>query len=228
MSVRTVNFEVTLQSIEKVSKHTGLVFRPMSSGITWHLNLPLASHFGGIFEIMVKAMKQAMKATIGRADLDEEEFRTTVSKMAYLINSRPIQAVSDFHDFDVLTPNHFLLPDLAGAVFPPNVSKDEQKKLPTRLRFQIEIQQHVLKRFQEEVIPLMGPRKKWCEEQPNLHEHDVVMEMDDSLPRGAWRLLRVHKVLPGDDGKIRKVEVINSAGKTYLRPIHRLIPIVLE
>jgi len=80
MSVRTVNFKVTLQSIEKVSKHTGLVFRPMSSGITWHLNLPLASHFGGIFEIMVKAMKQAMKATIGRADLDEEEFKTTVSK----------------------------------------------------------------------------------------------------------------------------------------------------
>ena len=94
----------------------------MSSGITWHFNPPLASHFGGIFEIMVKAMKQAMKATIGRADLDEEELRTTVSKMAYLINSRPIQAASDFHDYDVLKPNHFLLPDLAGAVFPPNVS----------------------------------------------------------------------------------------------------------
>ena len=137
MSVRTVNFEVTLQSIEKVSKHTGLVFRPMSSGITWYFNPPLASHFGGIFEIMVKAIKQAMKATIGRADLDEEEFRTTVSKMAYLINSRPIQAVSDFHDYDVLTPNHFLLPDLAVAVFPPNVSEDDKLKLSSRLHFQI-------------------------------------------------------------------------------------------
>ena len=135
---------IRFQSIErKVSKHTGLVFGPMSSGITWHFNLPLASHFGGIFEIMVKAMKQAMKATIGRADLDEEEFKTTVSKMAYLINSRPIQAVSDFHDYDVLTPNHFLLPDLAGAVFPPNVSEDDRMKLSLRLRFQVKIQQHV-------------------------------------------------------------------------------------
>ena len=112
----------------------------MSSGITWHFNLPLASHFGGIFEIMVKAMKPAMKATIGRADLDEEEFKTTVSGMAYLISSRPIQAVSDFHDYDVLTPKHFLLPDLAGAVLPPNVSEDDKLKLSSRLRFQIEIQ----------------------------------------------------------------------------------------
>ena len=31
--------------------------------------------FGGVFEIMVKAMKRALKTTIGRADLDEEEFR---------------------------------------------------------------------------------------------------------------------------------------------------------
>ena len=143
---------------------------------------------------MVKAMKRAMKATIGRADLDEEEFKTTVSKMVYLINSRPIQAVSDFHDYDVLTPNHFLPPDLARAVFPPNVSEDDKLKLSSRLRFQIEIQQHVWRRFQEEVIPLMGPKKKKCIEQPNLHKHDVIMK----------------------------------TGKTYLRPVHRLIPIVLE
>ena len=95
----------------------------MSTGITWHFNPPLASHFGEIFEIMVKAVKQAMKATIGRADLDEEELRTTVSKMAYLINSRPIQAVSDYHDYDVLT--------------------DDKLKLSSRLRFQVKVQQHV-------------------------------------------------------------------------------------
>ena len=108
---------------ESLKKHTGLVFRPMSSGITWHFNPPLASHFGGIFEIMVKAMKRAMKATIGRADLDEEEFKTTVSKMAYLINSKPIQSVSDYHDYDVLT--------------------DDKLKLSSGLRFQVRVQQHV-------------------------------------------------------------------------------------
>ena len=50
----------------------------MSSGITWHFNPPLVSHFGGIFEIMVKAMKRAMEGIIGRADLDEEEFKNVL------------------------------------------------------------------------------------------------------------------------------------------------------
>ena len=77
-------------------------------------------------------------------------------------------------------------------------------------------------------MPTLKKKYIWFTEQPNLHEHDVVMEMDDSLPRGAWRLLRVNKVLPGDDGMIQKVEVINSARKTHLRPVYRLIPIVLE
>jgi hypothetical protein len=145
-----------------------------------------------------------------------------------LLKCRPIQVVSDLRDYEVLTPNHFLLPDLAGTVFPPEVKEEDRLKLSTRLKHQIMIQQHVWRRFQEEVVPMLGPRKKWCRETPNLHENDVVMEMDDNQPRGAWRLLRVTKIIPGSDGLIRKVEVINSTGKTYLRPIHKLIPIARE
>ena len=87
------------------------------------------------------------------------------------------------------------------------------------------VQQHLWKRFQEEIIPMMGPRKKWRLERKNLAENDVVMEIDDDLPRGIWRLLRVTKVLPSADGLVRSVEVVNSIGKIYQRPISRLIPI---
>jgi hypothetical protein len=61
-----------------------------------------------------------------------------------------------------------------------------------------------------------------------LKEKDVVMEIDDNLPRGVWRLLRVSKVIPSEDGLVRKVEVINVTGKTYSRAIARLIPIARE
>jgi hypothetical protein len=213
---------------EKVTLKTGYGFKPFSDGIQWHFNPANASHFGGIFESMVKAAKRALKATIGKADLNEEEFRTVVSKMAHLLNCRPIQLVSDNSDYSTLTPNHFLLPDLAGAVFPPEVSEEDKLKLPKRLRHQIMTQQHCWKRFQEEVIPMLGPRKKWCVEVENLRENDVVMEMDDNLPRGVWRLLRVNKIFPSVDGLVRKVEVIGPNGKTYSRPIHRLIPIARE
>lgn len=85
-----------------------------------------------------------------------------------------------------------------------------------------------MKRFQSEIIPMLGLRRKWSVESENLKENDVVMEIDDNLPRGVWRLLRVSRVIPSVDGLIRKVEVINSTGKTYLRSISRLIPIARE
>ena len=213
---------------DRVVMETSFGFKPFSKGILWIFNPPLAPHFGGIFEIMVKAAKRALKATIGRADLDEEEFRTVVSKMAHLLNCRPIQLVSDRDDYETLTPNHFLLPGLAGAVFPPEVSDDDHLKLSVRLRHQIMVQQHVWKRFQAEIVPMLGPRKKWCVETENLKVDDVVMEIDDNLPRGVWRLLRVSKIIPSADGLVRKVEVINPTGKIYSRPISRLIPIARE
>ena len=121
-----------IQSInwDKVKERTSFGFKPMSRGITWHFNPPFASHFGGVFEIMVKACKRALKATMAREDLNGDEFRTVVSKIANLINSRPIQTMSDNTDIEVLTPNHFLLPDQAGAVFPP----DPDEKNPLKLQ----------------------------------------------------------------------------------------------
>ena len=213
---------------EFVGNQTGFNVKPSSKGITWHFNPPNAPHFGGIFETMVKAMKRALQATIGRADLDEEEFRTVISKVAHLLNCRPIQAVPDVDDFETLTPNHFLLPALAEAVFPPDVKDISQVKLSTRLRHQVMVQEHVWKRFHAEIVPLLGPRKRWSAEVENLKEDDVVLELDENLPRGLWRMLRVAKVLPSADGLVRKVEVANEHGKIYSRPISRLIPVVRE
>jgi hypothetical protein len=213
---------------DEVQRQTSFGFKPFSSGITWHFNPPLGSHFGGIFETMVKAVKRALKATIGRADLDEEEFRTVVSKTGHLLNCRPIQTVSDINDCDILTPNHFLLPEQANAVFPPDVSQEDRLLLPTRLRHQIMCQEHVWKRFHQEITPMLAPRKKWCQEFDNLKANDVVLEIDDNLPRGIWRLLRIVELIPSVDNLIRKVKVVNSEGKEYYRPISRLIPIARE
>ena len=44
---------------------------------------------------------------------------------------------------------------------------------------------------QEEIIQMLGSRKKCRVESENLRENDIVMEMEDNLPRGVWRLLRV-------------------------------------
>ena len=75
---------------------------------------------------------------------------------------------------------------------------------------------------------MLGPRKKWSIEFENLKENDVVLEIDDNSPRGVWRLLRVIRLQKGSDGLVRSVEVLNSVGKTFMRPISKLIPIARE
>ena len=204
---------------EKVCRETGFGFKPRSKGITWFFNPPNAPHFGGVFEIMV-TMKRALKSTVGRADLNEEEFRTVVSKIAHLLNCRPIQVVPNVDDLEPLTPNHFLFPDQAGAVFPPDVGAVTKVKLSDRLRHQVMVQEHVWSRFYHEVVPLLGPRKRWSAELENLKVDDVVLELDENLPRGSWRLLRISKIIPSSDGLVRKVEVVNQDQKVYTRPIH--------
>ena len=210
---------------EFLQEKTGTIFRSTTRGITWVFNPPLAPHFGGVFEIMVKAMKRALKATVTHADLTEEEFRTMISKVSWMLNNRPIQPVGDPSDFEALTPNHFLNGAPPEAIFPPDLPTS-RIGLQDRLKYQIEVQQHFWQRFQTEIVPLLCPRRKWKEHSEDIKENDVVIEVGENTPRGEWRRMRVTRVIPSEDGLIRKVEVTNGFGKTYIRPISKIIPIV--
>lgn len=59
-------------------------------GVKWHFNPPLAAHFGGVHEIMIKAAKRALYAVIGSADVTDEEMMTAFAGAEALINSRPL------------------------------------------------------------------------------------------------------------------------------------------
>jgi hypothetical protein len=195
------------------------------AGIEWHFNPPHAPHFGGVFEIIVKATKRALYNTIGKADLHEEDFRTAISKVTWMLNQRPIQRVGDHSDWETLTPNHFLnIPD--EATFPPELP-ETGNALQARLKQQIEIQAHFWKRFQQEIVPMMAPRSRWFQRVENVKEGQLVVEIDENIRRGLWKLARIERVFPSSDSFVRKVEIRTPEGKLFLRPISRLIPIQL-
>ena len=75
----------------------------------WHFNSPLAPHFSGVHEIMIKAAKKAIYAILDSADITDEELLSAVIGAEGLINSRPLTyQSSDPADLTPLTPNHFL------------------------------------------------------------------------------------------------------------------------
>lgn len=197
-----------------------------SRGIVWTFNPPHAPHFGGVYEIMVKAAKRALYDTIRREDLEEEEFRTVVSKVAWMLNQRPIQKVGDADDFETLCPAHFLGGAPDESSFPPDLP-EERLDLPRRLRLQVEIQRHFWARFQREIVPELAPRTKWLNRVGDFKEGDLAIEVDDKSRRGEWRKVRIIRTMPSTDGAVRKVEIMDPLRRTFVRPIHGLIPVRL-
>jgi len=59
-------------------------------GIKCHFNPPLALHFSGVHEVMIKAAKKAIYAILSSADVTDEELFSAVVGAEGLINFRPL------------------------------------------------------------------------------------------------------------------------------------------
>lgn len=78
--------------------------------IVWKLNPPRSPHFGGHYEIFVKAFKTHLYRVIGKQLLTYEEFLTVTAQIECVINSRPLTPLSeDPSELSALTPSHFLM-----------------------------------------------------------------------------------------------------------------------
>ena len=83
--------------------------RSVDQGIKWKFNPPLAPHFGGAHEIMIKAAKKAIYAILNNADVNDEELLTAFIGAEALLNSRPLTyQTSNPKDATPLKPNNFL------------------------------------------------------------------------------------------------------------------------
>ena len=192
-----------------------------NNGIRWHWNPPLAPHFGGVFERMIKSAKRAIKAILGNADVKDEELLTVFTGVESLLNSRPLTATSnDPNDDPILTPNHFLIGHMGGELAPEIVDMlafDPRK----RWRRIQELVRQTWKRWMREYITSTGSRKKWFDREENLKEGDIVLVVDPDTPRRNWKVGRIVGVHPGGDGLVRVVDV-KVGDCTYRRSISRI------
>ena len=193
-------------------------------GIKWQFNPPLAPHFGGVFEALIKSAKRAIKAVLGEADVTDEELLTALVGAEGLLNSRPLCYQGDNPDDEpVLTPNHFLFGQLGGQLA-PEYAYDSVYHPRKRWRHVQELIKHVWKRWLREFLPMLNSRKKWNLCHIDFEVGDVVIVVDPQSPRGKWPLGRITKTFPGNDGHVRVVKV-KVGQHEYNRPIHRLCPL---
>ncbi|XP_057335428.1 uncharacterized protein LOC130674175 [Microplitis mediator] len=80
------------------------------NSIAWHFNPPAAPHMGGKWEAAVKSLKHHLTRSVGESSFTFEEFTTLLTQIEAILNSRPLEPLTeDPDDIDALTPRHFLI-----------------------------------------------------------------------------------------------------------------------
>ena len=219
-----VGAERELRELIQSLDQTRIADDAANKGIKWSWNPPLGSHFGGVFESLIKVAKKTLKVIVGNAGLNDDELQTAIKEVEALMNSRPLSYEgTDPRDEPVLTPSHFLIGQLGGQLA-PQVTDELAFNPRNRWRLIQNLVKIFWKRWREEFLATLNTRKKWREKKDNLKVGDVVLVVDQNAPRGQWPLGRVEEVFPGQDGRVRVVQV-STRGHKFTRPITRLCPL---
>ena len=194
----------------------------LQKGCQWIFQAPKASHASGVWERLIRSTRTALKVILGQSLVDEEVFATVLTEVESILNSRPLSAASDDpDDCEPLTPNHLLL-QRAVCNLPPGSFVTEDIFVRKKWRQVQILADHFWKRWLKEYIPALQERQKWQRPRRNAEVGDLVLLVDESLPRGRWRMGRIIKVVSGRDGLVRTVEVKTGASTSLVRPIQKL------
>ncbi len=190
-------------------------------GIKWKFNPPHASHMGGVWERQIRTVRRVLSALMREQQLDDERLSTLLCVVEAVVNSCPLTHVSDdAKDLEPITPNHLLLLR-AGEHLPPGEFVEQDQYVKRRWR-QVQFLSDIFwKRWTREYLPELQRRQKWTQIQQNLQVNDIVIVMDDGLPRNMWQLGRIIDVHRGQDGLVRSANV-KTQHSVLSRPIAKL------
>ena len=189
----------------------------------WRFQPPAASHMSGVWERLIRSVRKSMKAVIGcqSALVGLETLRTVFAEVTSILNSRPICPSSeDPNDLEPLTPNHLLL-QRRNLFVPPGVFAKEDLFSRKQWRHAQFIANCFWSRWIREYVPTLQQRHKWLLNKRNLAVNDLVLVVDNTVPRCRWLLGRVTKVFPGEDLHVRTAEVRTKSSR-LLRPVTKL------
>jgi len=219
------NFIGARNEMEAIVQDRPVQERLAEQDIEWVFNPPSAPHFGGLWEAGVKSMKTHLVKTVGQHNLTYEELSTVLTRIEACLNSRPLLPTSDDpNDLSALTPFHFLTQ--GAATTPPEEDLREIKPL-RRWHLVQKLFQDVWTHWSAEYLSRLQQRPKWWTAYPSLRPGRLVIIKEDNRPSLHWRMGRITKTFPGEDGLVRVVELKTATG-TLQRPVHKLAPLPLD
>jgi len=176
----------------------------------------------------VKSAKTHFKRVFDNSILTFEELITTFAQIKAVLNSRPLCPVSnDPHDYEVLTPGHFLIGEPLNSFPEPDLIEIPSNRL-TRFQLLSQMHQNFWKQWSCEYLTQFQNRYKW--QKPNYSEVKIgslVLLKDKDLPSLRWRTSQIVETHSGGDDYVQVVSVRTSTGITN-RAINKIYVLPIE
>ena len=140
--------------------------------------------------------------------------------MERILNDRPLtRQNSDPNNLEPLTPNKLLLLR-SNSSFPPGVFVGADKYSKCWRRAQC-LANAFWRRWAREYLPTLQERQKWQKPRRNLQVQDLVLVVNNNVPRGQWPMALVEGVHQDRDGTVRQVTV-RTATTRLRRDVRKL------
>lgn len=213
-----------LQQIQQIDLECAEQFT--SARTRWHFNPPSAPHMGGIWERMVRSVKEVMTALDDGRRLTDEILITSVTEVEDIINSRPLTYAPSFASAESLSPNHFLrgnAPNEPYEFVPPTNPAESLRDAYKRSQ---QLANEMWKRWLKEYVPTINQRSKWFAECKPLKKGDLVYIVEGHR-RKAWIRAVVEEPIISHDGRVRQAVVRTSRG-VFRRPTAKLAVLEID
>ncbi|XP_044755080.1 uncharacterized protein LOC123314032 [Coccinella septempunctata] len=193
----------------------------LKEGTNWCFNPPAAPHMGGKWEAAVKSFKYHLARATKDQSFTMEELITLLTQIEAILNSRPLEPLSDDpEDCSALTPGHFLIGTALNTVPEPSLEDLSTSRLSRWQLIQQRTQQFWSK-WSTQFLQRQLSISKWHHPAHDIKVGSLVLLTDERLPPCKWPLGRVMAVHPGTDGLVRVV-TLKTSTSTLTRPISKL------
>ena len=208
-------------------KIAGFLLKNSCDWIEWEKNPPTASHMGGVWERQIRSVRNVLSSSLRThaARLNDESLRTLLVEVEAIVNSRPL-AVDTLTDQSIepITPSHLLTMKSKVVFPPPGIFQKADVYCRKRWRAVQFLANEFWRRWRQEYLQIMQERKTENVAQRNIQINDIVLVVDDDLPRNKWPMARVVETFPSSDGLVRSVSVkISGSNIPLKRPVVKLI-----
>ena len=196
--------------------------------IRWQYNLEAAPWWGGLFESLVKSVKNCLKKTVGLKRINFIELQTILKEIQMILNNRPLcEPVEE--DCDFLTPNSVLFGRRLQSSNQQLTINDAPEQYVTKLSKRFTnlnwILDHFWKIWRQEYIASLRDihARQSFKKGGDLNLNEIVIVVNEKLPRYRWSLGRVVELIRGKDGVLRGARVLlGKTGAVIGRPLNKL------